>query len=247
MDRDLKKQYSEQWDESAKSFNKSRDYAWMCKKLEKYAVVLEIGCGTGYSTLTLVESGHKVVVVENNEFCLEKTKRLLKMKGYTYGQAEDDFTNTDVILLKEDICQNSLSDRLLKYKIEVLACWNIGSYWSEDMISKYIPMMVEYGLTLPQIEKNLESSYSELVQWRTCKLGADLNVCVHIIDRNIFEITKKNDTYFISLKKEFDFKDINYDSKKTVSKSGGGRTLVKNGKIQTANTINIILISVLIS
>jgi len=104
MDRDLRKEYSKQWEESAEFFYNNKDYSWMCKKLEKYDVVLEIGCGTGYSTLALVENGHKVVVVENNEFCLEKTRQLLKMKGYSYGQEDDDFTSTDVILIKEDIC-----------------------------------------------------------------------------------------------------------------------------------------------
>ena len=231
--------------ESAEFFYKNGDYGWMSEKVEAYDVILEIGCGTGYSTLSLIEGGHKVI--ENNEFCLDRTKELLKVKGYTYGEEKDDFSKYDVMLLKRDICEHNLADRLTKYKIRAIVCWNTGSYWSKEMLTKYIPTMLEYGLTLTQIQENPGSSYSELVQWRTCRLAAELNACVHIIDRNTFATTEKNDDYFILFKDEFNFKDINYDYKETISKSGGGRALLESGKIRNENTITIILISIMYS
>lgn len=47
--------YSEQWDISAQYFYNKGYYSWMADKLTGYKNVLEVGCGTGYSTLALVE------------------------------------------------------------------------------------------------------------------------------------------------------------------------------------------------
>lgn len=244
MDRNLRLEYSEQWEESAEFFNRNKDYEWMAKKVESYDVILEIGCGTGYSTLSLLKKRRKVVVVENNEFCIEKTKQLLNIKGYTYGGAEDDFSKVDVILLKEDICEDGLGNRLLKYGIKAIVCWNIGSYWSKEMLQKYTLPMLKYGLTVSQIKENVASSYSELIQWQTCRLAADLNANVHLIDRNKFSITRNNDNYYVLLKDEFNFENINYDNKSTFSKSGGGRTLIDSGELRNEDIINITLVSV---
>ena len=52
------KLYATQWNESAKYFYETKRYQWMSEKLVEYDIVLEIGCGTGYSTLALVEAGH---------------------------------------------------------------------------------------------------------------------------------------------------------------------------------------------
>lgn len=55
------KLYATQWNESAKYFYETKRYQWMSEKLVEYDIVLEIGCGTGYSTLALVEAGHTVI------------------------------------------------------------------------------------------------------------------------------------------------------------------------------------------
>jgi len=54
------KQYAEQWNTSAQFFYEKKYYQWMCEKLIEFKTVMEIGCGTGYSTLALLNSGHKV-------------------------------------------------------------------------------------------------------------------------------------------------------------------------------------------
>lgn len=36
-----------------------------CRK-ENFNIILEIGCGTGYSILALLENGHKVIAIEKN-------------------------------------------------------------------------------------------------------------------------------------------------------------------------------------
>ena len=66
--------YSEQWDISAQYFYNKGYYSWMADKLTGYKNVLEVGCGTGYSTLALVEKGYRVIVVEKNPECINKAK-----------------------------------------------------------------------------------------------------------------------------------------------------------------------------
>ena len=66
--------YALQWDNSAKYFYDNGYYDWMAERIDSYNSVLEIGCGTGYSTLALVRKGFKVIAVDKNQECLNKAK-----------------------------------------------------------------------------------------------------------------------------------------------------------------------------
>ena len=54
----------------------------MANKHEGHEIVLEIGCGTGYSTLALVESGYKVIAVDKNPECMKRQKIYLGKRIY---------------------------------------------------------------------------------------------------------------------------------------------------------------------
>ena len=69
---DKKIEYAEQWEVSSKYFYDKKYYNWMQKKIENYNTILEVGCGTGYSTLALLENGHKVIALEKNNECIKK-------------------------------------------------------------------------------------------------------------------------------------------------------------------------------
>ncbi|MBR3601171.1 MAG: methyltransferase domain-containing protein [Lachnospiraceae bacterium] len=53
----------------------------MASAIENHDIVVEIGCGTGYSTLSLIENGHRVIAIEKNKDCIEKAKRLLQSRN----------------------------------------------------------------------------------------------------------------------------------------------------------------------
>ena len=166
--------YANQWDVSAQFFYKKGYYSWMAQRINKFQTVVEVGCGTGYSTLALVENGHKVIAIDKNRDCIAKAKQLLLNRGI----AED-----SVIFVEGDIAEDSFRSRITStFEFDVVLCWNVGSYWSKEMIEYYLPYMLEYGLNRFQIVQNPESSYSELILWETCRLAKAKQVAVHIVD-----------------------------------------------------------------
>lgn len=229
--------YSKQWNISAKYFYDKGYYSWMADKLSGYKNVLEVGCGTGYSTLALVEKGYKVIAIDKNVECLNRAKKLLSEKGYTNGE---------VAFIEGDIAENLIRDELVKqFEFDVVICWNIGTYWDKQTLQSYIPYMNEYGLTAQQIVMNPKSSYSELIIWETCRLAKAKGVASHIVDRAAKTINEQNDNYYCDLRDEFDFHDIVYDSKEADSISNGGIMLTKNGIMSKERKVDVIFTSIM--
>jgi hypothetical protein len=106
--------------------------------------------------------------------------------------------------------------------------------------------MLKYGLTPLQIQQNPESSYSELIIWYSCRIAQMKNVPIHIVDRGVEKLDEVSDPYYCTLKEEFDFSQITYDNLESNSISNGGRMLVTNGVMNKEDTVNIMLVSVLI-
>lgn len=108
-----------------------------------------------------------------------------------------------------------------------------------------VPKMLKYGLTIEQIQQNMESSYGELIIWCAC-VAAEMKKCaVHIVDRSSMPINCFNDTYYKTLKNEFRFKKIKYSNTKATTLSQGGRQLITNGELHKEKEIPIVFVSVL--
>ena len=56
---------------SSQYFYKNEYYSWMADNLTGHKKVLEIGCGTGYSTLALLEKGYDVIAIEKMKNAFE--------------------------------------------------------------------------------------------------------------------------------------------------------------------------------
>lgn len=233
-----RKIYAEQWDMSAKFFYDQGYYSWLAQKVEKMHTVIEVGCGTGYSTLALVEHGHRVIAIDKNHDCIVRAMKLLTDNG---------FTENNAIFIEGDIVEDTFRNHLtFTFDFDAVLCWNIGSYWSKSMIKFYLPYMLDYGLDRFQITQNPESSYSELIIWETCQLAKQKQAAIHIVDRGSEFINEQNDPYYKTLKDEFGYKSIIYDNQKALSISEGGRILTTNGVLNRKKFIDIVLISILI-
>ena len=234
---DAMKEYAEQWDSSGQYFYGKGYYKWMSKHVADYMTVVEVGCGTGYSTLALVEEGHRVIAVEKNNDCIEKAKRLLEEKG----------KSDQVVFIFGDIAEEDLREEIVSnYQFDVVICWNVGTYWSREMMEYYLPHMLEYGLNRYQIRENPESSYGELIIWETCRLASQKGVPVHLIDRCGEEIQEITDNYYVTLKDEFNYQCIEYDNEAATTVSGKGRVLTVDGQPDFSSIMNIILASITI-
>ena len=157
------------------------------------------------------------------------------------GIAED-----SVIFVEGDIAEDSFRSRITStFEFDVVLCWNVGSYWSKEMIEYYLPYMLEYGLNRFQIVQNPESSYSELILWETCRLAKAKQVAVHIVDRGAETLNEQNDPYYKILKDEFGYKEIIYANQNALTISKGGRMLATNGVVNTENFLDIVFVSIL--
>lgn len=241
---DKKIEYAEQWEISSKYFYDKKYYNWMQKKIENYNIILEVGCGTGYSTLALLENGHKVIVLEKNNECIKKATELIQQKGYSVGKIPD----ADVCFIETDVVTKEFYLEVLKdIQFDAVICWNVGSYWDKENVQFYLPYMLEYGLNIDQIKENVESSYGELILWNACKIATMRNVPVHIIERSGEIITESNCEYYRILGTEFGFSELEFDNLQADSISGGGRVLVTNGNVNMERIVDVILVSILMT
>ncbi len=231
------KKYAEQWNVSAEYYYDKGYYSWMADKLSAYKTVLEIGCGTGYSTLALAEKGYKVISVDKNLECINQAKQLFDTKGYS---------QENVVFYHGDIATpETRNDLAENYDFDIVTCWNPGTYWSRAMMEFYLPHMIEYGLTPEQIMASPESSYTELILWNACRLASVKKTAVHIIDRSPITIDDNTKRYYELLKDEFNFSKALFDSLLADTISKGGRILSIKGVPHFQNIMTIYFLSIL--
>ncbi len=234
--------YAYEWENSANTFLEQGDYKWMARQLKGFKTVLELGCGTGQSTLSLLQQGLNVIAIDKNPQCL----RLAQKRVEEFQSSNSEIINGQVQFIEADYSEPDFVKNVLDtLNFDVVVCWNIGTYWDANMIQKYIEPMLKYGLTVEQIKSNPESSYGEYMLWKACEIAASKPCAVQIVDRSAEKVTKFHDPYYKSLKKEFLFKTIHYENHKTYALSSKGRMLTVSGKEVNATRIKVFLVSVI--
>lgn len=89
---------------------------------------------------------------------------------------------------------------------------------------------------------------SGIGDWNTiCIFVNHKNCALQIVDRAVYKLTKVSDPYYVTLKKEFGFKNIKYINMKAKTLSFGGRQLITNGKVNIEREIPIIFTSILMN
>lgn len=243
---DEKERYAIEWELSSKFLYENSSYKHLSMQIDGYKTVLEVGCGTGYSTLALLQKGHTVIAIEKNPCCIEKAKELILNAGFSMFDDVSNMEPNSACIIECDITEPKFFETLLpQLSFDIVACWNTGTYWDKEMFSSLLPKMFKYGLTPEQIQANPESSYCELVIWTACSVAMNKNCAIHIVERTAQRTTKLNDQYYSVLKREFGFKNIKYQNLKSVTLSLGGRQLIVNGQINNHKKLPIIFISVL--
>lgn len=233
--------YADQWEISSKHFYDNDCYKWMTEQLNGFKIVLEIGCGTGFSTLELLRSGHKVISVDKNECCIEKAKQKIRSEGFSVG----DISNNDVDFIVADVVDKEFLKSIFKRDFDIVICWNVGTYEEIETKDYYQPFFLKYGLTEQQIASNWESSYAELILWTGCSIAANKEVPFHIIDRSSEGFTIDNIDYYNALGAEFKYKNMKVDQIITSTISIGGKPLKVKNEVVKENTIETFIVSIM--
>ncbi len=235
---DAEEQYSQDWEKSSKYFYDKGYYAQMCRPIDKYNTVFEIGCGTGYSTLALAECGHQVIAIEKNHSCIQKAKDLIQSKGFC----------DQVKFIEGDVVTDEIINYVFRYyQFDIVVCWNVGTYWDDESLHYYLPYMLDYGLNWEDIMDSTESSYTELILWDACRIASDKEVPLHIIDRSTEGFNETNDCYYRELGEEFGYTDITLESFNGDSLSKNGRMLSCNGVPYAEEKTNLVFLSILLN
>lgn len=124
-------QYADEWEKSSKQYEIDKNYDWLNEQLGVANQILEIGCGSGQSTLTLVKANRKVVVIEINDTLIEKTIKYLKNENVSVTQVYNlneinTLSDYSVIIFKANFLtlnSNSFKNR----KFDGIICWQIGA------------------------------------------------------------------------------------------------------------------------
>lgn len=146
-----RRKYANEWDASSENLASQAVYEWMAEQLGTTGFVLEIGAGTGRSTLELQKRGNKVISVEENPNCLSRTRRAIEAAGYkvvsvprgTIRPIDSSYhaisyreikqlksEDWDVLLIEGNVIRD---DHLVKFlkavgQFDAVVCWLIGGH-----------------------------------------------------------------------------------------------------------------------
>ncbi len=197
-----KEKYANEWNNSAEYFrNTIATNIWQRKYLGIRRYWKSVAA-QGKSTLALLKEGHSVIALDQNPYCISKALNLISASQYSIKDSLCELTENSVCFIECDVTDEAnVNDLLSGANIDIVICWNVGTYWDIEKEKDIFPKMLQYGLTIEQIRQNPESSYGELVIWNSCRIAKDKNCAIQIVDRAVYKLTKVSDPYYVTLKK----------------------------------------------
>lgn len=191
-------EYAQNWAVESRNYAKAGDYSWMSSLLPGKGFILEVGCGAGESTLAMVNSGRRVISVENNASLASLAYENLTSNGIdvrfcTMQEVECiDFSESKerVFLVVGSIFDEEIKNFNFEKNIDAIACWLIGS--NPEVVAHKFKKVPE---TMDGKELAL---YRFSVQERCVELGRVFlanDGFVHLVDRSVISSWKDKDDY----------------------------------------------------
>ncbi len=178
-------QYAAEWKRSADAFRTAGHYAWMDEQLGDAPQIMEIGCGSGASTLALAGSGRKVLSIESNRDSVEGALSLLASAGVSAEEVGlsqlgglNVWTGSDVKIVHVDVFSKDFRNSLPPSSFDAILCWMTGTH----------PEHIGQCLGIPYLEFDggEMARYRQKIQMTSYELGTlalKTSGLVQIVDR----------------------------------------------------------------
>lgn len=177
-------QYAMEWKVSSEIFRNQQHYTWMASQANNGGNILEIGCGSGDSTLELAKNNWRVFAVESNFVAISNAMKLLQENNISieviYNPSTWNITScsSQVTILHKDFMDHDMESMLPLKFFDAIACWLIGS--NPDHI----------GFHLMKESSNFDGSelplYRQTIERKCYSIGKMVlkeQGIVHVIDR----------------------------------------------------------------
>lgn len=198
------KKYVKGWQNDPNEILNKGLYEWMVAQINSnHNIILEVGCGVGNSTLSLLNAGKRVISIDENYYCIEETYKKLIDNGFKVFKINDrldkkldgDFYKTvikdkklpdpkiffeeyECLLLQSDILQDYDLNNFSKLcDVQTIICWLIGTHSAKAFDSNLgsgIKTPMEYRL---KVQNTVYEIADDIL-----KQGGILN----IIDRGLY-------------------------------------------------------------
>lgn len=113
------------WENNGDDLLEHGVYDLACEMLKPYEKVLEIGCGTGHSTLALLLNAHKVFAIDVLPECIAETAERVSDIGYE-EVSEMKWTDKEATLMCANLFDPMIVRAIMNLNVDTIIIWNPG-------------------------------------------------------------------------------------------------------------------------
>lgn len=146
--------FVEKWTINGKDLIEQGIYEWASEMLDPYSRILEVGCGTGHSTLLLVTMGHKVFAIDNNNECIVAANDTLSMDWDSQITKEFIMADVDATFMCADFFSDDVMTHLQGLSVDAIIIWQPGQVSNTvDIIDRCVAYAKRKELPIQVLER----------------------------------------------------------------------------------------------
>lgn len=140
------------WHINAEDLLQKDIYEKACEMLEPYEKVLEVGCGTGHSTLALLLNNHRVFAIDIFAECIDKTAELVSYIGYEIVD-KIKWSAEDATLMRANLFDPEVVDGIMRLDVDAIIIWNPGQMDKVKIVDQCAILASAKGIPLQVMER----------------------------------------------------------------------------------------------